>query len=221
MSVLNEVSPEQWTQFNRALDVYYEYYRIYIDQLNHWHKKNAGAFRFGVMLTNVGTSPATDIDVSLVFDPRIEWLVMKGTKEETLLRIPEPPSPPKPPRPKILEAMTFMDNAHLRFNTPRLRNVPLGSSPDAPDVTVVTRPSAGHEILANLRRLKHGTRVLLGDFRAVFGSSEDINPFEVKYTISTNEHPTKLAGSVPMIISKVTGTTVPKSEDPTAGGSGK
>jgi hypothetical protein len=105
----------------------------------------------------------------------------------------------------------------LGFSIPWLRNIAPRPDPEQPEVTVVLQPEVGHLIHARLRKLKHGERVVLGTFLAVFGSWNDVGPFEVEYTISTTEHSEKITGKLPLIVTKTVELPKSNTEEDSAG----
>jgi hypothetical protein len=199
----SHISAEDWEKFDSEIDSFLFNYEIYINNLNIWGSNNARTVRFDLWLLNSGNTPATDLDVHLLFPPKIRWVAESSSQGAQPLARPKAPSPPEPPKPRFLTelAHSYMGSFFGSRSWLDTANLPTIGRRDEPEVTVHLRANEGHVVHAKLDRLKHGQGVTLGTFLAVFGDWSEIAPFEVGYTISVTEHPEKISGTFPMIIS--------------------
>ncbi len=134
----------------------------------------------------------------------IAWVAQVTGWDSSALQNPTPPPPPQRPNPEF-GAASFRLGSHSAIaglDFPGLRDVRPARDPEEPEVRVLLRPEHGHLIHAKLSRLKHGQRMVLGTFHALFGSWKDVSPFEVEYTLSASELPEKLDGKIPLLVNK-------------------
>ena len=218
----DHISQDKWDRYDRELDNYLANYELYIDRLNTWGSNKARTIRFSVLFQNTGTSPATDIDIFLAFPTKIRWLAQQGEREADTLKRPDPPTPPQRPSPEFVSALSSLRGfgGPLTSMIPGLRDIAPRPDLDEPEVRVVLRPEQGHLIHAKLRKQKHGEGIILGTFLAVIGAWSDVSPFEVEYSISTSEHPDRISGKLPLIISKAQKVEGANAGDDAGGSSG-
>lgn len=194
---MSHFSDDSWKVYDKKLNKFYSEYRTYFESLNVLGSAKSRSFDFDLWLQNDGNALATDLDVFLSFPVQIKFIGKKGTKEcVPLEKGVEPPEPPESPTP--FEIPIRQPQFDFLSNLTNISGISSAQRDDwTPRVTIHRDNSC--EIRTQLKKLKHGHRVCLGKFIAVFGSFECIAPFHAEFTISTSELPEMIAGQLPFI----------------------
>ncbi|WP_261360366.1 PIN domain-containing protein [Gemmata massiliana] len=100
---------EEWECYEQDLAAYYRRYGQYVHQLNNWGDLIDRTIRLELWLANSGNTPAEDIDLHLMFPPRIRWVAEVGSKQAAMFARPDPPQPPKRPESRLLTNFSVRD----------------------------------------------------------------------------------------------------------------
>jgi hypothetical protein len=202
----SRITQEQWERYDREIDAYLLNYELFTRQMNTWGSNHSRTIRFILFVENQGNSPATDIDLYLSLPKKISWVAQVAGQDSGVQKKPTPPTPPQPPKPDFISAAlrSASHGALAELNLPGLRDIRPTRNADEPEVQVYLRHQhgAGALVHTKLTRLKHGQVCMLGNFVALFGSWDEVSPFEAEYTVSASEIPEKLDEKIPFVITK-------------------
>jgi hypothetical protein len=191
------VSEEDWGRYNRELDDFYFSSEMYLQHLNKWGEQNDRTFSFDLWVNNSGSTPAEDIDLFLMLPPVFRWVADVTTEAAKPLLRPALPEPPERPKSRLLGSLNYRF-PHITPITEQFERIL--SERDRDTVEVLTQGEKGFCIHGKLRRVKHGQSQKVGSFLALFGSWDDIRPFEAEYKLSASELPDRVTGKIPFIV---------------------
>lgn len=179
---------EQIIAYNEELERFYEKWAEHIEAVRAWENENRRRFAVNLLLVNVGTAPATDIDVRLAFPP--------GVTPLTDDRLPKRPTPPERPRSaRGMATIGALMTMPVDVLDPR-RLAPVGGDADG-------RPFAEADaryVDFSVHTLKHHREFTIDPFTLSFDSADNINSFEAEYEISLAEVPEVVRGKLRFVV---------------------
>ena len=182
------VSPERIKLYNDNLDAFFAAYEKFLSELSRWRESMALTFEASLVLSNSGTAPATDIDITVVFP-------------EELALIEEAELPPRPEQPQAPRRPSFASS----FESPLFSRRGLDVFPSlsylhtSKTESVLRIDNERHEARSWLDGVKHGIARKMETFYVRYPASGALKSFHVDYEISAAEMPESAAGQLHFI----------------------
>ncbi|HVB59195.1 MAG TPA: PIN domain-containing protein [Candidatus Acidoferrales bacterium] len=185
------VGPQEAERYNERLDRFYSAYERYFRETDAATDTKSRLFQFELVLSNVGSRPAEDIDVCLILPDGLRV----SDDADSLCRFPEEPKPPAGPRGAVEEMMASLTSSPIpsRILSPdiaekldaihRLHLVPRNVS--GPKI----HETNSFDVAYHVRELKHTRQVEFDPLFVLFDSWDTAKSFSLGYEI--------LAGNVP------------------------
>ena len=159
----------------------------YLEKLAAWEQRAARTVELELVLSNLGSAPAVDIDAVLDFPDDLALL-------DRLEGLPKRPEPPEPPRRPQSFGVSYEALFRSAASLPTL-------SPDALN-PVFAGPYVGqHQVRFPLDRLKHGFDEPLQAFYFCFPDRSAIRSFTIDFQLSAAELPDATAGKLHIVVS--------------------
>lgn len=180
--------PSQWTReetqgYNRSVEAYYSAYENYLAQERDLRRLALRTIEVELVLENIGTSPATGIDVVVRFP---EGIVLYENDED----FPSSPNPPKAPELlPVLPTFAYAESVDYRLDWIRPRRL---------TSTYVHNEDRRVEFSAD--ELKHHHHIAFDSFFMSFESEEDIRSLEATFVITANEPIDPIEGAIPFVV---------------------
>jgi len=195
-----------WERYDEKLEKFYGAYKKYLETLNLIGQAKTRCITFELHLENAGQGLATDIDAIIRFPDNLRWIAEVGSKDaEYFDKELQEPEPPEEPQPFGMDA--HLGSLHKVARMPDLSNIVRRRDEWTAYATVKRTPDDTCDIHVAVGKLKHGDSVSLGRFYAVFGSWEDVRPFEASFTLSVGELSEKIEGTIAVIVERKTSKT--------------
>lgn len=181
--------PSQWTQeeigeYNQSIQQYYSRYVDFLDEHDEHSKLVLRTFRIQLALSNMGTSPATGIDVDIYFPDCIK---LRDHDEK-------PPSAPEAPEPPAKVIVDSARNYGQAFHAqPRWGDF---VSKDIYNRHTTLIYPEERRVRFSEATLKHHTSVSFEPIIVSFATEQDVNSFDAKYVITANEPIDPIKGEV-------------------------
>lgn len=189
---LDTVPDSEYARYNRELEEYFQAYSTYVPLRSGYLDARARSFPFELLLDNVGTSPAEDVDVHLHIPADVIESVTKEPEND--LEIPAQPALPKEPSSLL---MGMNDLASYREPSPSYLDTLLAPvRHDGLQWSRVLREGNEFVIRAKIGRLKHTLTISIGKFRARFASWDVVHPLHTTCSITAGNHPTEVTQSL-------------------------
>lgn len=171
--VSNMQAVERWSRQQRAahnekVEAYYRSYERYLDKQKEYERLMIRSLDVDLLLKNIGTAPATDIDLEIQFPDFITFFGDRG-------ELPEPPKTPSPPAP-TLYPFSVPEIAATRFPDH------MSSLVRQMDIDPEARRVSFH-----FRDLKHHREEVLDTFSFSFETPEALSSFDADYVITAAE----------------------------------
>lgn len=165
-------SKEPVDEYNKALNIYYGEYEDYLARFADWAELEARTVAIDLILANLGSSPASNIDIHLSFPKNVEIFSEEETDNE-----PGGPAPPEKPQP---HRRIIRMNRSMALGRPG----PLSTtrSEGEPDISS-DRRSAGYFVSA----VKHDCAFALESLFLRFTSCDAMKPVPIEVVITCNE----------------------------------
>ena len=181
-----ELKSRENSRYNLELDKYFRAYRAYLNQCADWQERMCMHHWIKIDISNVGTAPASNVDVELFFP--------KGVTPVDKHDIPEQPAPPiAPEKNQGFFGSSLMGDRdlnvlgsgmkQLRRLTPRMQGEP---SIDLDE----------NRICISYLDLKHGFRKICEPLIFCFVSRDTEKSFKINYRLSANELPDAVEGDL-------------------------
>jgi hypothetical protein len=158
--------------YNKEIEEFFNDYENYILRYENWIETEARTIEIALVLGNIGSSPASNIDIRLSFPSHIEIMAADDGPEA-----PDEPEPPSKPRPgRHLERMTQV--------------FPLVQSYAEPNIKYDGQAEISHNsVYAEyfVRELKHDCAFNLDSVLARFADIASMKPFTIQVEITCNE----------------------------------
>ena len=158
-------------EYNRALETFFEEYARYLARHAGWTEQEARTIELAFSLANLGSAPASNIDIRLNFPNHVEVLAAADGPEE-----PDEPEPPQKPRPNSRPVQIP-------------RAIPLGMPVQALEHNEgeprILRD--GRSVDYFFRALKHDCASHLEPVLVRFSSREQMKPFEIEVSTTCDE----------------------------------
>lgn len=175
-------------------------YRTWMEAVQEHQPLAARMFEFAIYIQNVGRGPGTDVDIHLLFPPRLQFM---AGDDERQGEVPPLQSQPKRPNPKDDLMMGIGGRPFdmvSNFKMPKI--TPIGHPWDK----IQGDESSGFVIRIVVPKLNHhAPPEKFGPYWTMFRSWDDAKPFEVTGTLVCRENPRKIDLRIPIIV-KVIGT---------------
>lgn len=184
-------------EFKNQLEDYYIQFHSYIIEMNRYREAMCKAFRFAVVVSNDGSSPAQDLDVYLHFPPVLAGMATPELSKGRGSVPPEKPEPPSPPWTHwgqlvaLQAARVFREPSFLARGAAAERGPTCDLQGDA---------QRGFTIEIQIPSLKH-YRCERFEFTGLFKSWEAARPFEVESIIGAANLPERKSIKIPVIVS--------------------
>lgn len=178
---VSEWTIEEVINFNERLEGYYLRYEKYINELEKYRQLQLRALHIKLDLTNVGSKPASNIDVEIGIPDGL--LIFEEDKFPVPPLCPQPPELEPVPTPKIYR----VPEKYTSFN-PRDESIWL-------DLDTENR-----RIRFHVDELKHGYHICSQLFFLVFETMAEIGSKEIPISISANETPQHFKGKLKLDI---------------------
>jgi rRNA-processing protein FCF1 len=165
-------SSEPIDAYNHALHRFFEEYAGYLVRHAAWGEQESRTIELAFSLANIGSAPASNIDVRLNFPSQVELLSAADGPEE-----PDEPTPPQKPRPNSRSVQIP-------------RAIPLGVPFQTPPERGEGEPQIlrdGRAVDYFFRALKHDCASHLEPVLVRFPSRAQMKPFEIEVSITCNE----------------------------------
>ncbi len=187
LSRIDEGETERYnTERLRYLEQYEQYLRDLVDAQN----AATRTIRFTVVVSNVGSAPADDVDVNLHFP---DGFVLSENGEG-------PSGPLEPTRPKA--PRTKGDLFQSRISMPSF-SVPALHLPDvSPPSAFRIRRTNSYEVSDHFDRIKHGFVAVLPEFALTFDSHPEARSFHCEYEVTVGNLPTAVTGQLHFVIER-------------------
>ena len=171
------------SRYNLELEKYFSEYQVYLDQYSIWVEKICLHHTIKVVIDNIGTAPASIVDVELYFPQG----VIPVDKDD----IPDMPKPPVAPEQNFgsyLMGKTNLDFIgsfveHHKRLTAHLSGVP--------DIELEQ-----NAIYISYSKLKHGFNEISDHLIFRFASRDAVGSFNIDYRLSANEIPDAVEGKL-------------------------
>lgn len=185
----SKISDEEYSRYERDLESYLVKYRCYLDYELRWHQDRSRAFRFWLKFVNNGNAPATDLHISLQFNPVLQALVYNRERVGHLSKaVKEPETPTRPRRLNDLSAFG------ASFGGMRLPDLsPRHATPDFgyyPDVELSGKSASGFILQFSSSKLSHHKPIVVGPIVGIFKKLQMVKPFQIEATITADNIPT-------------------------------
>jgi hypothetical protein len=165
-------SKEPVDEYNEALNVYYVDYEDYLARFAAWAEVEARTVAIDLVLANLGSSPASNIDIQLSFPKYVEIFSEEGTGDE-----PDGPAPPEKPHPN---RRTIRMGRAVPLAGPR----PL-SAPRAEGEPEISSDRRNAEYFVSV--VKHDCAFELEPLFLRFASCDAMKPVPIEAVITCNE----------------------------------
>lgn len=183
------ISPRRIERYNEELEIFYQAYSDYLSNLEHWREYVRLTNEVRLVLTNDGTTSATNIDVFLDFPEDLTLYEPSDCPQR-----PKEPEPPKRPSTTTISEMRgLIDPLSTRF--PGLdipRTVDVDGDP------VVTQ--ARNQVAVRVRNLKHGHQCAFDPFHISFENADSVRSFTIQYTITAHEIPEPVKENLNVVV---------------------
>ncbi|MCY3750530.1 MAG: hypothetical protein OXG54_03935 [Gammaproteobacteria bacterium] len=181
-----ELKSRENSRYNLELNKYFRNYRVYLDQCADWQEIMCMHHWIKIDIGNVGTAPASNVDVELYFPEG----VIPVDKDD----IPEEPEPPIAPEKNLgIFGSYLMGNRNLnvlgsgmeqfRRLTARMQSEPYIDLDE-------------NTICISYLKLKHGFRKVCDPLIFRFVSRDTEKSFKINYRLSANELPDAVEGNL-------------------------
>jgi hypothetical protein len=192
-ALITGLTHQQIEKYNQELDNFYLKYDNYLQRT--WQFKERAKLRFEVkiIISNIGTAPASNVDLVLTFPDFIEIIDF-----DNLPKWPEKPYPPS--RPGYTSISSHMLRSGIDFQIPRittLRDILNGKTIKGPILD-----DKSNKIKFWLANIKHNFNRSLDRFIIGFRSRQDVHNFSCVYEIFLEETPTPVKDELHFIINK-------------------
>lgn len=190
-----QASSQDIRRYNERLEEFYGEWEEYLKKRAAYEAEIGRTVVLELVLSNVGLSPAEDIDafVTLVGPFAI-------IEEDDYPELPKAPEPPTKPDPRPL-GQYLSDDSWLFPSYGVHTPAPLHQEINvfAPEVIV---GEDTHEVRFHVRRLKHNLSVTLDRLYLVFESVDVAASFEVPYRMNIGNRPRDLTGVLRVVVQK-------------------
>lgn len=173
---------EHWTKqekegFNRGVERYYAEYQSYLEAVAEHARLESRSIEVNLVLHNVGTLPATNIDVEITFP---EGIILHGDEG----------GPPERPTPPATPELVPPGTAIVRQTPFELPNISANSQRS------MSFDSGGRRVHVRRSDLKHHMQVSFAVFIVSFATREEIRSFQAEYLITANESVDPVRGTI-------------------------
>jgi rRNA-processing protein FCF1 len=165
-------SREPVVQYNRELEVFFNEYAAYLARYEAWMELESRTIELGIVLGNVGTSPASNIDIKLSFPINVEIMAADDGTDE-----PAEPVPPSKPHPHS-RAISM-----VRMTAPRVPSATANLPREGQADISWDKLHADYFVGA----LKHDCANELEPLLVRFADATAMKPFAIQVTITCNE----------------------------------
>lgn len=195
LSPLTRVSDESVEAYNIKLQRYYNQYDEYLEELYKHNIYLTSCLEIELILNNVGTSPAEDIDIHLHFPDGFE-LTKKLEKGPAL---PDPPFKPKSfwDMSPYVGFVGHSEHFPIINNNYQIHNI----NDNKPRLTKIEKTNS-YDVEFKLKRLKHNLSIPLPKLFACFSLPIDMMSFCIDYTLIIGNVPEKGIGKLHINIKK-------------------
>ncbi|OYU45943.1 MAG: hypothetical protein CFE44_04850 [Burkholderiales bacterium PBB4] len=174
---VSEWTREEVISYNRRVDVYYGNYKQYLSDLEDQLRLRLRTLRVELHVANNGTLPATNIDVELDIPDGLSLFEIKY--------LPQPPEAPRPPA---------LDPDPISIGQAVHPPIDFSGVPSPHHWTRVDVED--RHVRFHLANLKHGYGTTSDTFAIAFTTAEEIGIKELPFSISANECPEPIVGTV-------------------------
>jgi hypothetical protein len=159
-------------QYNRQLSRYFVDYEHYLTRHVEWARQEQLTLEVAFSLANMGSAPATNIDVVMSFPNHLEIVSLDDAPEE-------PVEPNSPIRPHPSQKVALMLRTSSGPDSSRASAIPVEGIP------TISHDKRTAEYA--FRVLKHDCACDLEPVLVRFPSREHMKPFEIEVSITCNE----------------------------------
>jgi hypothetical protein len=196
ISMFSLISPERIQDYNLELDSFYSSYNDYLLTVNHVENRERRSLIFELILENEGSSPGEDIDIFLHFPDGFELF---SVHDDDASRLPDPPNPPeRPDRFRTLDYSQLSRN----FQLPHLHSIHSQNRVPSNVSNPTIRKTNSYDVDLSVTTAKHGHTYVLGSYKVVFETTEDMSSFEIDYQITAANLPQKIIGKLSVIVER-------------------
>jgi len=191
-------SAADWARYNENLNSFYKKYEKYLLEKNAYDELCGRTLEIELVLENIGTSPASNINIALHFPiSKTASLVLKRDFPD------EPEAPSAPSKPKgFLENFANQNGIgnfnHSYFNLPVV--APRAGRDSVSDPSI--RPTNSFDVEFNVDALQHLQQKPAKKMRLTFPSIDAAESFQISWTAISNEQPEPQTGTLDVIILK-------------------
>jgi hypothetical protein len=189
----------QIDEYNAYLDECYNEYGIYLKQKYDFLNEESGKIELKLKIINIGTLPAEDIDIFLVFPNGFELY-----EKNKLLKEPKAQNSPMnisiycSPLRYVLPNILNKNLDPIPFPLINVSNIHQHANVSLPKIRKIN----SYEVKFHIDKLKHNQSELLSSLYIVFRSYEDVCPFNINYKIQAANVPNEINGNLFVNIKK-------------------
>lgn len=187
----NTIAPEEYERYNRDRDSYITRYEQYMRNRWKWEAAARRSLGFSIMITNVGTAPADDVDILLHFPD--------GFRLFQADQLPSAPKEPWLPRKPRTRGQIFADQlgnvSNISLNLPSMTGLKMPTS------FSIERTNS-YDVKQHFSTIKHNMIVLLPEMGLIFDSYETAKSFSCTYTVQPANLPELVTGDLNFVVEK-------------------
>lgn len=187
---ISEWTADEVAAHNRLIEDYYAEYDAYLQARRNWRLLLLRTFKVDLVLANVGTATATDIDVDIVFP---EGIVLYDNDLPT-----EPKAPKSPEERPMTVGVGYARHMEEMVNLPRL-TAHLARS-------TIVHPKE-RRVSFETGQLKHNLQAAFDSIILSFATASDIRSFDADYVVTANEPIEPIKGRLHFAIERTDAST--------------
>jgi hypothetical protein len=191
----SQITQEEIDRYNRDLHGFYKRYQDYLQSLFEYQTLGSRSIELIFELSNTGTAPAEEIELSLHFPDGFEVI-----KAEDLPQHPVEPQAPVPARTQNELALASLTlGLQIPYREPSLPIFPrLGPAPNVSPARI--RRTDSFEVVFHVGRLNHLRDISFETLYAVFPSQDRPRSFGIDYRLLVRNMPREQRGKLNVIV---------------------
>lgn len=182
------ISDAEYDRYNQGVNDYLRDYEAYVKAAWIATLVHRRTISFHIEISNIGTSPADDVDVHLHF-PDGFTLSSEGPE---MPQVPRPPHPPQTAMEILQASMPYSSAMHF----------PSAIGRPTPVSAFSIKRTKSYDVDDHFLRIKHGGSVTMPEMFVLFDSFEDAKSFSCHYTVRPANLPEALSGDLHFVVTK-------------------
>lgn len=191
-AALNKPTPEEYSRYNADLRKFLKEYRSFLSGLETERNREIRTVEIQVVLFNLGTAPAEDVDVFMHFP---DGFVLLG--EDDLPKAAKPPTPPREPRKPgdILRIASLVPDTS--FVLPSL-HYPVASDFNVSSPSI--KKTNSYDVSFSVKKLKQHLQAPCDRLFVYFDTFDSVRPFSIDYRINAANVPHEIEGELNVVV---------------------